>query len=304
MKSFRELPFIKYFTRNLAIATLLIGMSVFNYGFDMAGYNTIQAMDRMSKPLCLLFLDLSKIHNIAFIERFGTYNPTTKKFAISPKNLSLLNSLPRITFGLGIVMGGLLGERFGRRPVYILMLLICEIGTIISYFAKNFTQILAGRMLNQMYIGMEGWLVPMFHAEIIPAPIRGAVVVGYVFNHIFGSFIMSCITFKTSQWDTDHCWQIPVAVMFILPTIALALCWFVPESPRWLLRRGKDEKALKMMRYIYGSNPEYAPEQEMALLKASLEIEEEKGTWKELFVGTNLVSINTSSKVLKFVPQY
>ena len=93
-------------------------------------------------------------------------------------------------------MGGLLGERFGRRPVYILMLLICEIGTIISYFAKNFAQILAGRMLNQMYIGMEGWLVPMFHAEIIPAPIRGAVVVGYVFNHIFGSFIMSCITFQ------------------------------------------------------------------------------------------------------------
>jgi SP family sugar:H+ symporter-like MFS transporter len=251
-----------------------------------------------------VFLVLSEIHNIAFIERFGTYNPKTKKFVISPKNLSLLNSLPRITFGLGIVMGGLLGESFGRRPVYILMLLICEIGTIISYFAKNFAQILAGRMLNQMYIGMEGWLVPMFHAEIIPAPIRGAVVVGYVFNHIFGSFIMSCITFKTSQWDTDHCWQIPVAVMFILPTIALALCWFVPESPRWLLRKGKDEKALKMMRYIYGSNPEYAPEQEMALLKASLEIEEEKGTWKELVVGTNFVSINTSSKVLKFVPQY
>jgi MFS family permease len=145
-----------------------------------------------------VFLDLSEIYNIAFIERFGTYNPKTKKFVISPKNLSLLNSLPRITFGLGIVMGGLLGERFGRRPVYILMLLICEIGTIISYFAKNFAQILAGRMLNQMYIGMEGWLVPMFHAEIIPAPIRGAVVVGYVFNHIFGSFVMSCITFKTS----------------------------------------------------------------------------------------------------------
>jgi hypothetical protein len=48
MKSFTELPFIKYFIRNLAIATILIGMSVFNYGFDMAGYNTIQAMDRKS----------------------------------------------------------------------------------------------------------------------------------------------------------------------------------------------------------------------------------------------------------------
>ena len=230
-------------------------------------------------------------YDLAFVNRFGTYNPKTKKFAITPKNLSLLNSLPRITFGLGIVFGGLVGERFGRRPVYILMLLICEVGTIISYLSRNFGQILAGRMLNQMYIGMEAWLVPMFHAEIVPAPIRGMVVVGYVFNHVFGSFIMSCITYKTSQWTTEHCWQIPVAMMFIIPTFALALCWLIPESPRWLLRKGNDEKALEMMRYIYGSNPEYAPEHEISLLKASLELDTEKGAWKDLFTGTNLVSI-------------
>lgn len=209
---------------------------------------------------------------------------------ITPTKLSLLNSLPRITFGLGILMGGVLGERFGRRPIYVLMLVICIIGTIISYTAKNFTQVVVGRMLNQMYTGMEGWLVPMFQAEIIPAQIRGVVVVSYVFNHVFGSFIMACVTYKSSQWTTDACWKIPIAVMFIIPSFALALSFLIPESPRWLLRKGKEEKALKMMRYVYGSNPLYAPEHELALLKESLELEKERGSWKDLVRGTNLVS--------------
>ncbi|CZR67082.1 related to transporter (major facilitator superfamily) [Phialocephala subalpina] len=264
-----DLPFTKHFTKNLAICTFLIGISVFNYGFDQTGFSTIQAMD-------------------PFIDRFGTRDPKTKKMEITPTNLSLLNSLPRITFGLGILMGGVLGERFGRRPIYVLMLVICIMGTIISYTAKTFTQVVVGRMLNQMYTGMEGWLVPMFQAEIIPAQIRGVVVVSYVFNHVFGSFVMACVTYKTSQWMTDASWQIPIAVMFIIPSFALALSFLIPESPRWLVRKGKEEKALTMMRYIYGSNPSYAPERELALLKESLELEMEKGSWKDLVRGTNL----------------
>ncbi|RDW91886.1 hypothetical protein BP5796_01280 [Coleophoma crateriformis] len=268
MVAVNELPFLKYFTRNLLIASFLIGISVFNYGFDQTGYSTIQAMD-------------------PFINRFGTYDSKTQAMVITTKNLSLLNSIPRITFGLGVLIGGVLGERFGRRPVYILMLLICLVGTIVSYTARSYGQILVGRMLNQMYIGIEGWLVPMFQAEIIPAPIRGVVVVGYVFNHVFGSFIMSCITYKTAQWDTDQCWQIPIATMFIIPSFALLLSFMVPESPRWLLRKGRKEEALKMLRFIYGSNPEYAPEEELALLEESLELEMDKGSWKELVTGSN-----------------
>lgn len=141
-----------------------------------------------------------------------------------------------------------------------------------------------------MYIGMEGWLVPMFQAEIVPAQIRGVVVNSYVFNHVFGSFIMSCVTYGTSKITTDMCWKIPVAVMFIIPSIVLLLVWMIPESPRWLVRKGRDEEALKWLKYIYGENPEYAPEAELRLLKEALNQEVEKGGWMDLLRGTNRVS--------------
>ncbi|PCH00783.1 Major facilitator superfamily domain, general substrate transporter [Penicillium occitanis (nom. inval.)] len=236
---------------------------------DQTAYSTVQAMD-------------------PFIKRFGSYNPKTHKHFFTATQLSLLNSLPRITFAAGILLGGVLGERFGRRPIIFLMLTICLIGVTISYCAQNYAQVLVGRMLVQGYIGMEGYLVPMFQAEIAPAAVRGVVVISYLFNHVFGSFIMSCITYRTSQLQNDYCWKIPIAVMFVIPAFVILCGWILPESPRWLLRRGRDEEALKQLRYLYGSNPLYTPEVELALMKETLSMEVEKGSWLDLVRRTNL----------------
>lgn len=172
------------------------------------------------------------------------------------------------------------------------MLVIAVVSSVVSYTSKTYAQILAGRMLYYCYSGMEGWLVPMFQAEIVPARNRGALVVTYTFNHILGSFVLSCVTYKTSNWDTDMSWKIPLALGLICPSFVLLFSWFIPESPRWLLRKGRDEEALKMMRFIYGSNPTYAPEEELELLKVSLAQEREMegtSTWGSLFQGTNKV---------------
>lgn len=227
----------------------------------------------------------------AFIKRFGSYNPKTHKHFFAATQLSLLNSLPRITFAAGILLGGVLGERFGRRPIIFLMLTICLIGVTITYCAQNYAQVLVGRMLVQGYIGMEGYLVPMFQAEIAPAAVRGVVVISYLFNHVFGSFIMSCITYRTSQLQNDYCWKIPIAVMFVIPAFVILCGWILPESPRWLLRKGRDAEALKQLRYLYGSNPLYTPEVELALMKETLSMEVEKGSWLDLVRGTNLVCV-------------
>lgn len=132
----------------------------------------------------------------------------------------------------------------------------------------------------------------MFQAEIAPPAIRGTVVVSYFFNHVFGSFIMSCITYKTSQWDTDACWKVPIAVLFIIPSLVLLLAWRLPESPRWLARKGRDEDAVKQLKFLYGSNPDYHAEKELDLLKASIELEDsiQRGSWADLWRGTNRVS--------------
>ncbi|CAK7242827.1 MAG: hypothetical protein STHCBS139747_004329 [Sporothrix thermara] len=145
-------------------------------------------------------------------------------------------------------------------------------------------------MIVFLYIGMEGWLVPMFQAEIVPAHMRGAVVVSYVFNHVLGSFVMSAVTYVTSQWKTDTCWKVPMALGIPLPAIVLLLSWTIPESPRWLVRQNRDEEALQSLRSMFGSDPNFSPENEMALLKSSLAEEDsrESAAWIDLFRGTNL----------------
>ncbi|CAK7227493.1 hypothetical protein SBRCBS47491_006586 [Sporothrix bragantina] len=257
-------------TRRLMFATLLVSITVFNFGFDTTAYSTIQAMD-------------------PFIDRFGQCN-SKGKCSFTATHLSFLNSFPRITFGVGIIIGEMIGSRYGRRPVIVVYNVIALIGSIVSYTSKGYGQILAGRMIVFLYVGMEGWLVPMFQAEIVPAHMRGAVVVSYVFNHVLGSFIMSAVTYVSSRWNTDMCWKVPMALGIPLPAIVLLLYWTIPESPRWLLRQNRDEEALQSLRSMFGNDPNFPPEVEMELLKSSLaeEASREGAAWIDLFRGTNL----------------
>ncbi|EED12347.1 sugar transporter, putative [Talaromyces stipitatus ATCC 10500] len=265
---FKNLPFLRHLTPRLAFCIFLMSISVFNFGLDNTAYSTIQAMD-------------------PFIKRFGTIEKHGKH-VITPKHLSYLSAFPRITFAAGILIGGWTSERVGRRPVIIMMMVICLIGVIVSYTAKTYAAILIGRMIVHGYIGMEGCVVPMFQAEISPAAIRGIIVISYLFNHVFGSFIMSCITYKTAELNTDMSWKIPIAVMFVIPSLVLLLAWFLPESPRWLLRKGRDEEALKQLKYLYENDDQAKLEREIELLKKSLAANVQKGSWMDLLRGTNL----------------
>lgn len=78
----RQNRVVRHFTPQLTMTVCLIAFSTFNYGFDNQGISTSQAMD-------------------AYDEQFGEYNPEDGTYAISPKNLSLLNSLPFIGFAVG-----------------------------------------------------------------------------------------------------------------------------------------------------------------------------------------------------------
>jgi MFS transporter, SP family, sugar:H+ symporter len=181
------------------------------------------------------------------------------------------------------------GERFGRRVVFVALNSICMVGTAICYSSQTYGQILAGRMIIQMHTGMQAWLVPMFQAEIVPAAIRGLMVSLYVFNHIFATFISSIVTNFTSKYDGDSSWKVPIICMFTFPAFCLLLQWGVPESPRWLLRRGQRDEAIRNLEYLNNGKPGFVAEDHIQLLQEALDSSTEKGRWKDLFKGVNRV---------------
>ncbi|KAF2191981.1 MFS general substrate transporter [Zopfia rhizophila CBS 207.26] len=232
-KRLASLLFTHHFTLNLGVFCLIMGLSVLTNGFDASIYNNIQAMN-------------------GFQNRFGDkHDPKAGLNAIDISHLSMLNSFPMISFGVAVVVASLIGEAFGRRVIYIQMSCLCLIGVAITYTAKTYSQILAGRMIVNAYVGMESWLIPLFQAELVPTKIRGTLVSTFQLGRLIGGLIIVCVEYETANWPGGSCWKTPVSVLFVVPSLALLLTWFVPESPRRLLRKGKEEKALQSLQYIY-----------------------------------------------------
>lgn len=188
-------------------------------------------------------------------------------------------------------MGAQVGERWGRKVVLVGMNLVCIVGCLVCITAKSYNQMLVGRMVVYIHVGVEAWLVPMYQAEIVPAAVRGMFVAFYAFDHIFAGLISSIITNFTSRIQDDNCWLIPFGLMFVWPVLTLLLSFLVPESPRWLVRKGRYEDAVKSLRYINGAEDDYPAEEEAKFLLETVEQDTVKGSWSDMLKGTNRVRV-------------
>ncbi|KAL0936804.1 sugar transporter [Colletotrichum truncatum] len=258
-----------HITSNLLWVTMVFGMSVFTFGYEGSTLNTIQAMT-------------------PFEQRFGDYIPAKKAYGFTSNKLAYMNSFPLIIYAVGVVIGAQIGERWGRRLVFILTNIVCMAGTITVYTAKSYEQLLAGRMIVNFHVGMEAFLIPMFQAEIAPAAVRGSLTAIYAVNGVFAAFIASIITNFTSHINNDNCWKIPVGIGLLFPSFSLFFWMLIPESPRWLLRKGQYQKAVENLDYLFSAMPGYDAEKEAKLLQDALNQSDTKGRWKDLIKGNNL----------------
>src|SRR5690348_15657322 len=105
---------------------------------------------------------------------------------------------------------------------------------------------------------------------------------------MFGGLVINCVCYGTSMILDDRSWQIPLYLFYVVPTIIAAGIWFVPESPRWLMRQGRFEEAQTSLRRLrQGPFSEEQIEAEFAELKNALEKEVDKGRWMEIWNAKN-----------------
>ena len=210
---------------------------------------------------------------------------------MNPEKLSQLGALGTPCRAVFILAALFIGERYGRWVVFVLMQLGSATGVVIMFTATTFHQVLAGRMVLSAFSGWHDWLIPMYMAEIVPSPVRGAVIASYMGFNYFGSFFASVSAFASTHAFSDaRQYHVPMGLMFIAPGICLAFCWALPESPRWLVRKGKMDKAIRALYRLNGSKAGYSPEEEARLLKESVDADTKtEGKWKDVFKGTNKV---------------
>ncbi|MGP4040067.1 sugar porter family MFS transporter [Gracilibacillus sp. D59] len=183
----------------------------------------------------------------------------------------------------GVALSGFLSDRWGRKKLLMVSAIFFIISALGSAFAIDVTTLVLARILGGLGIGFASALSVTYISECAPPAIRGRLGSLYQLFTIFGI----CATFYinyfvansgTHEWGLELGWRWMLGYGTIPGIIFLFLLFFIPESPRFLIQKGKDKEALHILKRING---EEIAHKEAKEIKASIEVEQSSSV-KEL----------------------
>ncbi|XP_010478403.1 PREDICTED: probable inositol transporter 2 [Camelina sativa] len=169
---------------------------------------------------------------------------------------------------VGAAIGGWANDRFGRRSAILMADFLFLLGAIIMAAAPNPSLLVVGRVFVGLGVGMASMTAPLYISEASPAKIRGALVSTNGFLITGGQFLSYLINLAFT--DVTGTWRWMLGIAGLPALLQFILMFSLPESPRWLYRKGREEEAKAILRRIYSSED---VEQEIRALKDSVETE-------------------------------
>lgn len=136
-----------------------------------------------------------------------------------------------------------LGDMLGRRRVIMSGAFVQVIGAVLNASAYSLTQLVVSRLVVGIGTGILLATIPLWLSEISPASKRGAHVATKGIFSGLGCAVALFLDFGLSFKDTSMAWRLPAAFPVIFSVAVFAFIIFLPESPRWLIRRGRISEA-------------------------------------------------------------
>ena len=185
---------------------------------------------------------------------------------------------------VGALAAGVLADRLGRKALLIVSAFIFATTAYGTGAFDSFTPFLIIRFLGGIAIGIASGLSPMYIAEVAPTAVRGklvslnqlTIVVGILSAQIVNWLLVS----DDTTWNIGTAWRWMFWAAAFPAGVFLLLALFIPESPRWLAMKGKNEKAFATLSKIGGK--EYAESEIRAFEEAEAQ-KQSQGGLKLLF---------------------
>ncbi|KAK0755353.1 hypothetical protein N5P37_012180 [Trichoderma harzianum] len=186
----------------------------------------------------------------------------------------------------GALASPLLSDNFGRRPALMISTWVFNLGVVLQTIATAIPMFLAGRFFAGFGVGLISALIPLYQSETAPKWIRGAIVGAYQLAITIGLLLAAVVNNATSNRPDSGSYRIPIAVQFAWSLILFLGMIFLPETPRYLVRSGKLDKAtaaLSRIRRLANDHP--AVVAELSEIRANLEYENglSKATYLDCF---------------------
>ena len=161
---------------------------------------------------------------------------------------------------IGAICGSIPADALGRKKTLILIGIFSFVSALGSALAQGPWVFAFFRFIGGLAIGASTIAAPAYISEIAPAQNRGKLVALYQFNIVFGILMAFLSNFLLSDIG-EQAWRWMLGVQVLPALIYISLVWMIPESPRWLLIRKKDQQAAeKVFKMI---NPAKDPQDEI-----------------------------------------
>ncbi|KAJ5899615.1 hypothetical protein N7495_004359 [Penicillium taxi] len=222
--------------RKCLLFCCLVSMGNMQYGFDLAAVGALQAMP-------------------GFLKVFGYVDPTSETgYAIASTTQQLITSLLTLGSFVSSLVAGFFANYLGRREALWLACIVNAVAVGIQIGTTTPGVLYLGRLLLGFANGFLVTFSNIWTSEVAPSHLRGVMVALFSFWVNIGSIIGAVVDNSTQVRLDKLSYRIPLACLYIVPVVLFVALFFVPESPRWLLHRGKEQQARKALERLRGKS--------------------------------------------------
>ncbi|WVQ65249.1 uncharacterized protein L199_003422 [Kwoniella botswanensis] len=230
----------------------------------------------------------SLLETPVFVRQFGDI--IDGEPAISSSDQSLWVSIIQVGEVVGSLAAGPIGDYSGRKGGLLSAIILLAIGVVLQMIIVGSGALLTvGRLIAGAGIGIISNAAPLYLSEIPPVEIRGACVSSWQLMLAIGQVIGACVGLGAHTLESTASWRIPVGINLVWVVLLFGVLFIVPESPRWLLYRGKEAKAERALKKIHAGSDyqDSLVQEQLAILNKSREEEAESSSsvsrWSDLW---------------------
>lgn len=226
-----------------------------------------------------------------FRKEYGNYYEEGSQWVIPAMWQSLWNAASTIGQVVGGYAAGQFADTTGRKPLLYTAVVLSLASSFALVFAPNLPVLFVSKLLLGLSVGLATATPPLYVTENAPAHLRSTTSSLTNVVIVFGTFISSLTGFGASKINGPWSFRLAFCMTFVMPTLFLVGLPFLPESPVWYMKKGREEEARKMVVKLFGANTNV--DERISIIKTELEKAEgeESGrsqmSWKAIFSKDN-----------------
>lgn len=174
---------------------------------------------------------------------------------------------------VGVLFAGILSDKFGRKLTMIISASLFSVSALGCAVCADFTQLVLYRIIGGVGVGVVSIVSPLYISEVAVAKYRGRLVSLYQLAVTIGFLGAYLVNYQLLTWSEaealsdaplldkifiSEVWRGMLGMETIPALMFFIIIFFIPESPRWLIVRGQENRAVNILERIYGSATEAA----------------------------------------------